>query len=779
MNGHMQRNWEMSHGPGHSMPGGAGHESTLDVMSLLRTFWRRKWLLVFTAILGIAGGFLFVSRQPTVYESTCQLLVVKKQSGMESENVGSLSEYQNQLTADHLATEMDTIKSKRIVDRAIEIGGLQELPSLQELLTDGAPLSKAIMHRIRTTRGGKDSQTKNSNTINVAFQCHDPEECAVVLSAIIAAYQEFLEESSKSVGDEVVELFTSAENTLKNEFTKKQLAYHQFLAESNLLRNAETDTIVNLHTNRILELEAAKSKVQIELTDLKSSLEQLKTSIADKVPPEVIIHTIQRNQAQNTPMQGATIESELQRQLNELRQEERLMRDKMGEEHPKVVGIRNQITELRKQLVGTNGIDISGEPQDFISTYLKSQETRVAELQDRINGYQKRIDDEQVFARKVLEDERKDRELRDDLENTRLLGDAAVKRLQEINLIKDFGSYNVQILAEPEFGVAVGPRVALILVGAAILGSFFGFGLIYLVENSDLSFHSPQDVASSLGAPILGRVPTVFSDELDISKPGSHIDGSVAVYHRPKSKLAESFRAVRTALFFNSNASKCRVIQFTSADPGDGKSTISTNVATSIAQSGKKVVIVDADFRRPRVHSIFGLEKGALGITSVITGQAELDDAIHPSEIENLYCMPCGIRPPNPSELLTSPRFRELLEVLRERFDFVIVDTPPLLVVSDPSVVAACVDTTVLTVRLKKNGRPGALRSAEMLHSIGANLLGIVVNGVSEAASYGYGYNYGGDQYSYNDDVYYEDEPEESEVVIQVEPRRISRSRRT
>lgn len=255
----------------------------------------------------------------------------------------------------------------------------------------------------------------------------------------------------------------------------------------------------------------------------------------------------------------------------------------------------------------------------------------------------------------------------------------------------------------------------------------------------------------------------------------------MAVFHRPKSKMAESFRAVRTALFFNSNASNCRVIQFTSADPGDGKSTISTNVAASIAQSGKKVVIVDADFRRPRLHGIFGLEKGVLGITSVISGQAELDDAIHPSEIENLFCLPCGIRPPNPSELLTSPRFKELLEVLRERFDFVIVDTPPMLVVSDPSIVAACVDTTVLTVRLKKNGRPGALRSAEMLHTIGANLIGVVVNGVSEGASYGYGYgyNYGGDQYSYNDDVYYDEDPEESEeVVIQVEPRRISRSRR-
>lgn len=777
MTQHSQRHWDGAHGHGQAAGGAGGHEPSIDVMTLLKTFWRRKWLLVFTAILGVAGGFLYVSRQKPVFESTCQLLVVKKHSGMESESVGSLAEYQNQLTADHLATEMDTIKSKRIVDRAIEIGQLHELESLQELVTEALPLNKAIMQKLRTTRGGKDSQTKNSNTINVAFQCYDPQDCAEVLAAVVAAYQEFLESSSKDVGKEVVDLFKNAESTLQTQFKEKQLAYHKFLSERKLLRNPETDAIVNVHTNRILELEAAKSRVQVDVTDVKSSLERIREAIANKTPPEVIIHNIQHNETASQGVTGPSVESGLQSQLNDLRIEERSLLEKMGEGHPKVASLRNQIKEIRRQLMGgKEGVDL-GEPQDFITTYIASLEHRLKEYQDREAGYQNRIDEEMVEAKRVLEDELKDRAMRDDVENTRLLGDAAVKRLQEINLIKDFGSYNVQILSEPELGIVVGPRVALILAGAAVLGSFFGFGLIYLVENSDLSFHSAQDVSTSLGTPVLGRVPTAFADEMDTSRPGSRMDSSLAVFHRPKSKLAESFRAVRTALFFNSNASNCRVIQFTSADPGDGKSTISTNVAASIAQSGKRVVIVDADFRRPRIHSIFGLEKGAVGITSVIVGDAELDDAIQPTEMENLFCLPCGIRPPNPSELLTSPRFKELLEVLRERFDFVIVDTPPLLVVSDPSVVAAYVDTTVLAVRLKKNGRPGALRSAEILHSMGANLLGVVVNGVTESASYGYGYSYGG-EYSYNDDVYYEDE-EESEVFIQVEPRKGSRSRRS
>src|SRR5260370_32163670 len=142
---------------------------------------------------------------------------------------------------------------------------------------------------------------------------------------------------------------------------------------------------------------------------------------------------------------------------------------------------------------------------------------------------------------------------------------------------------------------------------------------------------------------------------------------------------------------------------------GGGKSTLAANLAISIAQSGRKVVVVDADFRRPRLHTLFGLT-AEVGLASVIVGGTELADAVRPSAVEGISVLPCGPRPLNPAELLTSPRFEELLGQLRQRYDFVIIDTPPLLAVTDPCVVAPRVDGVLHTIRISRNGRPATER---------------------------------------------------------------------
>ncbi|MFN8709126.1 MAG: tyrosine-protein kinase family protein, partial [Planctomyces sp.] len=181
-----------------------------------------------------------------------------------------------------------------------------------------------------------------------------------------------------------------------------------------------------------------------------------------------------------------------------------------------------------------------------------------------------------------------------------------------------------------------------------------------------------------------------------------------------------------------------RVIQVTSPAAGDGKSTLSLNLAITMAMSGKKTVLVDCDMRRPRVHQLTGTGKD-IGVSDVLQNNAELSGALQSTEVENFFVLPCGSIPKNPAELLMRAEFGQLLHVLREKFEYVIVDTPPVMAVSDPCVVAAQVDGVILSMRLSRHTRELGRRTLEQLRDVGAVISGLVINGVSEGDYYGYG----------------------------------------
>jgi len=181
------------------------------------------------------------------------------------------------------------------------------------------------------------------------------------------------------------------------------------------------------------------------------------------------------------------------------------------------------------------------------------------------------------------------------------------------------------------------------------------------------------------------------------------------------------------------------------------------------------VVIIDCDFRKPRIHKIFHIEKPEVGLASIITGDATIASATRPTDVDNLFILPCGPRPANPAELLTSPEFQAVVDKLRADFEFVIIDTPPVLAVSDPLVVAPRVDGVLLVFRMTKKARPTAERAREQLAAVGSNVLGVVVNGTGQRREdyygYGYGYNYGyGYQYQYQYEYEYADDYSDDEL---------------
>jgi capsular exopolysaccharide synthesis family protein len=261
---------------------------------------------------------------------------------------------------------------------------------------------------------------------------------------------------------------------------------------------------------------------------------------------------------------------------------------------------------------------------------------------------------------------------------------------------------------------------------------------------------TPAEIRRHLRVPVFGYVPRFQLDTPPTTPSATGLDPLLACFLRPRSPESEAVRGVRTHLYFSTQGGDQQVIQVTSPSPGDGKSTLAANLAISIAQSGKRVVLLDCDFRKPRVHRLFNLSNPEVGLASVIAVGARLDAAIRGCEVPNLSLVSCGPRPANPAELLTSPAFQEVLIELRGRYDFVVIDSPPLLTVSDPLVIARLADGVILVLGVNKTTVAMAEQALERLADLGARLLGVVVNATSDRTtgdggyrySYGYAYQY-------------------------------------
>jgi capsular exopolysaccharide synthesis family protein len=369
-------------------------------------------------------------------------------------------------------------------------------------------------------------------------------------------------------------------------------------------------------------------------------------------------------------------------------------------------------------------------------------------LTDRVKG---EYDDAKLLSNYQSREET----IRDEIARGQQLYDGIIKRLQEVNIVKDFGGYYARIITPPSYGRQVEPRALPIFSVAIFLGTLGGFGLAYLADWSDKSFRTPEEIQRHLGVPVVGHISRIMADKepMPDAVPGQPVlDPVLTAYYHARSPEAEAYRGVRTALYFSSHGKEYKLLQITSPVMGDGKTTTVANLGISIARSGKRTLLIDADFRRPRLHELFGIE-APVGMATVLAGETPLEDAIQQCPVPGLSILPCGPIPPNPAELLTSPRFQEVLGLLCADFDLVMIDTPPLLAVSDPAVVAPRVDGVLIVLRYSKDGRPTAQRAKQILDTLGVNVLGVVVNAVDYHSAegkygyvrhrYSYGYGYG------------------------------------
>jgi capsular exopolysaccharide synthesis family protein len=281
-----------------------------------------------------------------------------------------------------------------------------------------------------------------------------------------------------------------------------------------------------------------------------------------------------------------------------------------------------------------------------------------------------------------------------------------------------------------------------------------GFGLSWLRELLDHRLRSVEEIAAVLQLPVLGALPH-FGDKQEQSQAGRLVSLT------PRSSAAEAFRTLRTALHFGLAGRDVKVIVVTSPSPGDGKSTVASNLAIAMAQADQRVLLIDADLRKPKQHLIYEVSP-ALGLGSVLTDRRPVEEAIIANVVESLDLLPCGVLPSNPVELLNNGFFADMLNQLRDRYDRIVIDSPPVMPVADARVIAALGEATLLVLRAERSTRRLAQAARNELWRVRATRIGVVVNGVpqrkrnSYGGAYGYGYGsygeYGYTSFGYGDD---------------------------
>ncbi|HEY1375303.1 MAG TPA: polysaccharide biosynthesis tyrosine autokinase [Gemmataceae bacterium] len=726
-------------------------------LSMLQVMWQRKSLVILGVMLGLVLGLLYYAQRQPVYESRAMILVVKKSPTEPIDRSGG-SDSRMAYMEDYMATQSVLIRSPEIIGRAIRTPKLQDLKSFpaETVNGNGPELINAIQQALQVARDTKESTTgAPTNILTLSLRGPVAEECPKIVDAVIDSYQSFLNETYKNVSESTVDQINSAKELLQGKVEQQQQQLADLRAKSPyvvLSSLGDKAGSKNIFAERLGKIETRRAELQIKMQEMTDQLAQIEQKYKEG-GSAAARHAINALGVKLTMYNNQEV-SKLDEQLLQLRVQKQRLLNTLGPNHPQVKEIDETIRLVKQIYKGGAGagaeVDDAARPDpDNVLSYIAVMKEEVKSLETLIGSLNNMFDTESAKARDMGKYVSEEERLQNSLELSRDILKGIAKKLQETNLVKDFGGYVARPIAPPGLGRKVAPNPMTVFPLSGIGGLVAGLCLAYLAELSDKSFRTPTEIRRRLGLPVIGHIPYYAPDEKAAKQVAAGepvVDPMLYTHYQPSSVPSESYRSVRTALYFNTHGVGHQVIQVTSPNVSDGKSTLAANLAVSIAQSGKRTLMIDADCRRPRAHKIFNVPADT-GLATVIAGQTDLASAIRPSAIPNLSVLPCGPRPANPAELLTSPRFKELLDIIRSQYDFVILDTPPLLVVTDPCVVAPRVDGVILAIRVVKNGRPFAERAKEILTSLGANVLGVVVNGLGSPAGGKYGYGY--DQYQY------------------------------
>jgi succinoglycan biosynthesis transport protein ExoP len=554
--------------------------------------------------------------------------------------------------------------------------------------------SRELAYRI--LRGKLDvNEVRNTDLLEISVFDTDPQEAADIANEIVAAYQDRRVEEEKDILNRAV-------STMNEQVTKQQKKVDEAAAEVARIRDEEH--IIDLNpegtedtqapvNNIVIKQESEVNEAEMQIATLSSKLEQIGNLKGEELMRMLATLNIQ----------DPTIQKVLPNYQDAVAQEALLLNSGLGPNHPKVkaVGATQQVyaKQLEQQITSIRGA---------LEKNLKTAQLTRDQLRKRLDE----INAKQLATKNLSANYTR---AKNAYIKEKLILDGVRTRAatQTMELAMPRVAVSVKQKAEPPTAPAR-PRVGLNLMVGMLAGLVLGVGLAFFIEYLDTSVKTMEDVENLLGVPVLAIIPKAI--RLLHKEPGDSPD-------------AEAYRILRTNIEFNRKNPQANTISLVSGGPGEGKSTTMANLAFICAQGGYSTLIVDADLRRPVQHELFDINNNK-GLTNYLTTEIPLEDVIVPTMVENLSILPSGVLPSDAVGILNSQRMSDMIAELKLRYDIIFFDSPPMLGVSDASVLASEVDQTVIVVQHRRFPRAMLTRVKQAILGVGGTVLGVVLNNV-------------------------------------------------
>jgi polysaccharide biosynthesis transport protein len=723
----------------------------IDLLEYWRVVVKRRWVLAtFAGVLVAFVAVLSFTATP-LYRATATILIDEPSASLVNiqDVLNSGAYYQSDYLGTYFNTQLKLLTSRSLAERVakkLNLGARPEFrtartsrtspvqavkgflslrwafPGKKAATAGGGPAAPAASYAFAILDGLGISPVPETRIVQVSYTSSHPVLAADIVNTLVEEFVSYSVETRYEATKQTSEFLSETIAQLREDLKKKEEDLQKYGEEKKLLFLNDKESSV---VNKFSDVNSAFTEAQIDRFKKEALYRELRDLNINALPESV-----------NNPVIQA-LKSSYSQAKSDYEEKSKFYRP----DYPEMVKLRARLDstktaleeEIRK-VVGAAEADYRAalNKERSLQGLLDSQRTDVVRMNNNAILY---------------------RSLQIEVDNMRNLLGTLVSKQNEIQVSSQLGGLRTSNIKIVDRALVPSgpftPNVRRNLMMALLLGLFGGLGLAFLVEYVDNTVKGPEDVEKLTGLPSLGIIPYLSADGLK-RKPAPYgqyrysygAEGDVRkevfpevseielINHLfPKFSIAEDYRTVRTSILFSHADSSPKTVCFTSSMPQEGKTATVSNMAISFAQLEGKVLLIDADLRKPRLHKVFQT-RNLVGLSGFLAGKIASDEAILKTSIENIWIIPSGPHPPNPAELLNSKRMRDLLAGVKDRFDTVLIDTPPVLAVIDPVIVSSLADCTVLVVQAGKTTRRALAKAVNEVRKAKAEIIGVVFNEV-------------------------------------------------